>query len=134
MGDTIYAPLIRDMTWSFSRANTFANCPYKFYLRYIMQRQPSEQFFASYGGFVHKLFERYYTGELKRDELPSEYLLNFSDEVHGKPMSQKVFRSYFDDGLRAMREFEPITGKILGALFLTEDPNEGCEEGGKTWG
>lgn len=115
MGDAIYAPLIQDMTWSYSRVKTFENCPYKFYLRYILGRKPSRAFFSDYGGFVHSLLERYYKGELKRDELPSEYLIGFSDAVQGKAMSAKVFQSYFNDGLRYLREFVPVEGGIVKA-------------------
>lgn len=115
MGDTIYAPLIRDMTWSYSRVKTFENCPYKFYLRYILGRKPSRAFFADFGGFVHGLLEKYYKGKIKRSDLPVEYLAGFSDAVQGKPMSHKVFQSYFQDGLRYMREFVPVEGGIVKA-------------------
>jgi len=115
MSDSIYATLIRDMTWSYSRVKTFETCPYKFYLRYILQRKPSAQFFSDFGGFVHELLEGYYKGEIRRENLPSEYLLSFSDRVKGRAMSQKVFQNYFHDGLSYLREFVPYEGGIVKA-------------------
>lgn len=113
MSDSIYAPLVRDMTWSYSRVKTYENCPYKFYLRYILGRKPSRAFFAEYGSFVHSLLERYYKGEIRRQDLPAEYLIGFSDAVTSKAMSGKVFNSYFNDGLRYFREFVPVEGGIV---------------------
>lgn len=115
MGDTIYSSFIKDMTWSYSRVKTYENCPYKFYLRYVLGRKPTRAFFAEYGSFIHSLLERYYKGELKRSDLPSEYLANFSDEVRSKAMSGKVFKSYFTDGLHYLREFTPVEGGIVKA-------------------
>ena len=113
MSDSIYAPLVRDMTWSYSRVKTFETCPYKFYLRYILKRRPAEQFFANYGSFMHKLLEKYYKGEVKRRDLPSEFLLGFSDEVKGRAMSKKVFQNYFASGLSYLREFVPVEGGVV---------------------
>lgn len=115
MSDTVYAPLLRDMTWSYSRVKTYENCPHKFYLRYILERKPSSAFFAEYGSFVHHLLEKYYKGKIKRSELPSEYLAGFYDNVKSKAMSGKVFSSYFGDGLRYFREFVPVEGGIVKA-------------------
>lgn len=125
MGDSVYAPLLEDMTWSYSRVKTFENCPYKFYLRYILGRSPSRAFFAEYGSFVHGLLERYYKGKLKRKDMPSEYLSCFSDEVQSKAMSDKVFQSYFCDGLRYMREFVPVEGGIVKAEGKIEGKIDG---------
>ena len=36
MGDICYAPLIDDMTWSYSRVKSFEDCPYKWFLKYIV--------------------------------------------------------------------------------------------------
>lgn len=115
MSESIYEPMLRDMTWSYSRVKTYENCPHKFYLRYILEREPSRAFFAEYGTFMHSLFERYYTGRLKRKDMPSEYLSNFSDEVPSKAMSGKIFKSYFSDGIKCLREFVPIEGGIVKA-------------------
>lgn len=115
MSDSVYAPLIRDMTWSYSRVKTYESCPHKFYLRYILGRKPTRAFFAEYGTFVHSLLERYYKGEIRRKDLPSEYLSCFYDEVTSKAMSSKVFQSYFSDGLKYLREFVPVEGGIVKA-------------------
>ena len=64
MGDISYEPIIKDMTWSYSRVKAFDMCPYGWYLKYIQKIRGKDMFFSSYGSFVHKLLEQYYKGEL----------------------------------------------------------------------
>ena len=57
MSRSVYAPVIEDMTWSYSRLKAFEDCPYKWYLRYIRfpKAKGVDQFFADYGTFIHEL-------------------------------------------------------------------------------
>lgn len=77
MGNVNYEPVIRDMTWSYSRIKSFEDCPYRWYLKYIRKLKGKEMFFSNYGSFVHKLLERYYKGELTQKQLCSIYLQRF---------------------------------------------------------
>lgn len=113
MGDVSYLPLISDMVWSHSRIKAFEDCPYKWYLKYICEYREEDTFFASYGSFIHKLIEQYYSGELKQGELPAEYVTRFRTEVKGNAPSAKVWRSYFDTGMAYMNSFKPFPFKLL---------------------
>jgi len=113
MAGEIYYPLIHDMTWSHSRLQSFSDCPYRWYLRYIRQLPGEPMFFASYGSFIHGLLDRYYSGELSYDALLPAYLTGFRDAVQGRPPSHKVFSSYFLDGQRFFSTFRPLPYKTI---------------------
>lgn len=108
MGDISYAPLIQDMTWSYSRASMFEACPYRWYLRYIRQLDGESTFFASYGSFMHKLIDLYYKGGLSPKQMQDIYLREFRGEVVGEAPNQKVFANYFKSGLQYLRTFKPM--------------------------
>lgn len=109
MGEVSYAPLIKDMTWSYSRIKTFEGCKYKWFLKYIKPKlEDKEMFFANYGKFMHKLIEQYYNGEKSSAELYDTYLQDFRNYVVGQVPSQKVFESYFRGGLQYLKEFQPF--------------------------
>lgn len=105
-----YAPLIKDMTWSYSRARSFDDCPYRWYLKYILfpRKKWDEMFFASYGGFIHKLIDQHYKEGLTPQQMTERYLSGFLTEVCGKAPNPLVFDHYFTSGLKYMQEFEPI--------------------------
>lgn len=94
-----YSNIISEFTWSYSRLTAFEHCPYGFFLSYIKPHSQAPQFFASYGSFLHRIMELYLRGELKKEELPGFYLARFRSEVEGRAPDQKVFRSYFEQGL-----------------------------------
>jgi len=58
-----------DVTWSFSRVNSFQKCPYCWYLEYFLsegESPPSEEnAFAEIGSLIHKILEKYVKGELE---------------------------------------------------------------------
>lgn len=95
MGEVNYAPIIQDMTWSYSRIKSFYDCPYRWYLRYIRKLKAKDMFFASYGSFMHKLIEMYLKGEKTSKQLCDIYLQKFKEEVVGRAPNQKVFANYF---------------------------------------
>lgn len=96
------------MVWSHSRIETFADCPYRFFLKYISKCKPADRFFSSYGSFMHKLIEQYYTGNLSKDGMFTEYLVNFSDQVRGERPKGEVSAKYFKDGAAYLEIFQPF--------------------------
>ena len=108
MNGVNYEPLLRDMTWSFSRLNSYSSCPYQWYLHYLMELPEEEQFYASFGSFCHELIARYYGGELTRDELLPEYLQGFCNRVQGIRPSPEIERKYLDQGAEYFEHFEPF--------------------------
>lgn len=107
MGDIIYRPLIEDMTWSYSRITAFEQCPHGWYLRYIRRLPKDDRFYSSYGSFVHSLIERYYRGELSKEQLPVEFATKFATEVKGFRPSNNVVVKYINDGMNYFTNFEP---------------------------
>ena len=111
--------LLDTMTWSFSRLNSFYNCPYEWKLRYIDCNKSENGFFGEYGSLIHKILEKYEKGELSLFELNDYYEEHFSenvphDEVLGVEkevrfqIAGKDFVGYIDLLLK-----EKETGKII---------------------
>ena len=65
--------LLDTMTWSFSRLNSFYNCPHEWYERYVMCQKGENGFFGEFGGCCHKILERYEKGEISLFEIRKEY-------------------------------------------------------------
>ncbi len=108
MGEVNYSPIIKDMTWSYSRIKSFYDCPYKWYLRYIRRLKGKDMFFSSYGTFMHKLIEMYMKNEKNPRQLCEIYLRDFKKEVHGSAPSQKIFVNYFRSGLEYLKSLKPL--------------------------
>lgn len=94
------------MVWSYSRIEAFNDCPYRFFLRYICKAEEKENFFSNYGSFMHSLIERFYKGELKKDELETEFLLGFANRVRGKKPPRISVAKYIGDGMKYFRDFK----------------------------
>ena len=94
--------LLDTMTWSFSRLNSFYNCPYEWKLRYIDCNKSENGFFGEYGSLIHKILEKYEKGELSLFELNDYYGEHFSENVpHDAPPNKYVDikQSYYEKGL-----------------------------------
>ncbi|MEG1524329.1 MAG: PD-(D/E)XK nuclease family protein [Clostridia bacterium] len=113
MGEVSYAPVIRDMVWSYSRIKAFEDCPYRWYLRYIRQLPGKDMFFANYGIFMHKLIEQHYSEGKTAGQMCDTYLHEFRKVVQGRAPNKKVFESYFRDRLAYLKSFRPLPYKAL---------------------
>ena len=94
--------LLDTMTWSFSRLNSFYNCPHEWYERYVMCQKGENGFFGEFGGCCHKVLEKYEKGEISLFEISQEYEKLFSEMVvHDAPPNKytDIKQSYFDKGL-----------------------------------
>ena len=94
--------LLDTMTWSFSRLNSFYNCPHEWYERYVLCQKGENGFFGEFGGCCHKVLEKYEKGEVSIFEISQEYENLFSQMVvHDAPPNKYVDikQSYFDKGL-----------------------------------
>ena len=108
-----YTDVIEDMTWSYSRVNSFEFCPYKWFLRYILRMHGPEMFFSSYGTFCHKLLEEYLGGQITAQQAYDSYLMDFRKEVKGKAPTQKIFNSYFNHGLEYFASLHSFPYRVL---------------------
>ena len=94
--------LLDTMTWSFSRLNSFYNCPYEWRLHYMDCNKSENGFFGEYGSLIHKILEKYEKGELSLFELNDYYEEHFSESVpHDAPPNKYVDikQSYYEKGL-----------------------------------
>ena len=105
------------MIWSYSRVKTFEDCPYKWYLKYILYPEETGKklFFANYGKLMHDILAQYYTKALSGEEAQDEYLRLFKSHVLcGRPPNAKVLENYFISGLNYLQNIQPIgSGNIL---------------------
>jgi RecB family exonuclease len=113
MSNISYRPLIEDMVWSYSRIETYNDCPYRFFLRYIRGYEDCDKFYATYGSFMHKILERFYKKELSKNEMVQTFLLDFSKEVRGFRPEEKTVQKYIQDGCAYLREFEPLPFNMI---------------------
>lgn len=114
MGEVSYLPLIENMVWSYSRIESFDDCPYRFFLKYISKCEETDKFYASYGSFMHKLIEKYYIGELSKDEMLTEFLTGFSDNVRGLRPQRSTVEKYIKCGVEYLQGFQPFPYRMLG--------------------
>lgn len=97
-----YGFIIDAMKWSFSRLNSFYNCPYEWKRKYIDCEYGENGFFGEFGSFCHSLLEGYSKGEISIFEISQKYEDGFNDiVVHDAPPNKfvDIRQSYFDKGL-----------------------------------
>lgn len=113
MGEISYKPIIDGMSWSYSRLDSYGQCPYRWFLRYIKECKESDKFYASYGSFMHHILERYYNGELSKDDMLLEFLLDFSSKVKGARPKEATVQKYIEQGSEYLKNFQPLPFKMI---------------------
>lgn len=94
--------IIDSMVWSFSRLNSFYNCPYAWHLQYIECNKSANSFFSQFGTLMHEILEKYAKGELSIFDLSQFYEDNFDDYVTEPAPPNKYVNlrdSYYQKGL-----------------------------------
>jgi RecB family exonuclease len=96
------------MLWSFSRVNSFKQCPYAWLKQYVFSEKRLGGYYGEYGGYLHTILEKYFKGELELFELPSYYTENYDENVITTPPPKPVdlAEKYFAEGLKFFEEFE----------------------------
>ena len=111
--------IIDNMTWSFSRLESFHTCKYMWKKQYIDCEDGEQNAFASYGTLGHKLLEQYAKGELDTFDLAGEYESRFDEAVPEEFPPNKFVdmrESYYNKGLAYFESIGDRLGeyKILG--------------------
>ena len=117
--------LIDLMTWSYSRINTFLQCPYQFFLKYIDCAEEAPMFFSEYGSLIHDIFASYYSGRTSKQESLNDFLIRFPSEAIGAYPSEAIRRSYFEQGIESIKALSPISGCVIS----TEQPVRFSDDG-----
>lgn len=108
------------MVWSYSRINSFDDCPYRWFLTYLYRDENGKKikkksgFFAEYGSYIHMILQMYLSGVLPRSELSTFYVAHFKDNVHAKAPNQKIFQNYFEQGFNYLDNLNFPKRKIVG--------------------
>lgn len=113
MGEISYRPLIRGMTWSYSRLKAYESCKYYWFLKYIRGTKDIPCFYTEYGSFIHELLEQYYTGEIGKSEMLTQFLCNFTKQVRGQRPSDSVVKKYIQAGTDYFLNFKPLPMETL---------------------
>lgn len=122
--------LIDTMQWSFSRLNSYYNCPYEWKLHYLECNKSENGFFGEFGSLVHTILEKYAKGELSLFELNQYYEEHFCEEVpHDAPPNKYVDirQSYFDKGQEYLNNIDLDLSKyeVLGVELKVNFEIEG---------
>ncbi len=105
--------IVNGMVWSYSRLESFENCPYGWYLRYL-EKEPSYMlFYTAYGKFMHELLAEYYGGKATPNELEIFFLTNFKKRVPFCGISTKTVLNTFDKGVRFLRSLKPLPIRVV---------------------
>lgn len=103
MGEISYRPLIEDMVWSYSRIDTYKDCPHRFYLKYIKEYEEEDMFYASFGKFMHGILEDFYLGNISKDDAKQRFLTDFKTEVKGFRPKEETVARYIEDGYEYLK-------------------------------
>lgn len=101
-----------NMTWSFSRLESFYQCPLAWRRTYIDCEPKCSNAFAEYGSCCHKILEQYEKGEIGLFDLANEYEHRFQEEVitdfpHNKYADLR--ESYYLKGQKYFEEISPLS-------------------------
>lgn len=101
--------IIDGMRWSFSRLNSYYNCPHEWYEKYIMCEYGEQNFFSEFGSCCHTILEKYAKGELDIFSICDAYEEEFQKTVvHDAPPNKHVNikQSYYDKGLEYFQNID----------------------------
>lgn len=105
-----YDFILDNMWYSFSRVNSFEDCPYNFELTYIFDNYETQvnNFFAEYGTFCHLILEKYFKYELEIWDLVSFYEKEYYNNITTAPppFPKGMADNYYQRGLNFFDNFE----------------------------
>ena len=105
-----YDFIVNNITFSFSNAMSFSQCPYGWKLNYIDRLSKVDNFFSDYGLLIHDLLERFWAGELGLWDLPLEYEKLFEERVVSPIPAMlgrhNIWQGYKDAGLKFFEDLK----------------------------
>lgn len=100
--------VIGTMRWSFSRLSSFYNCKKEWFEQYVNANRGADSSFGQFGGYCHKLLEKFAKGEIEASSLADYYKENYLDNVYlpFPPNSHvDLSQKYYDSGLEYFEHF-----------------------------
>lgn len=98
--------LLDVMDWSYSRINSYDQCPRMFYLTYILCKDKTDNAFAQWGTLAHSLLERYFSGNADVWDLSWLYKDEYPEAVTEPFPFPRIEESYYNRGLEYFDTFE----------------------------
>lgn len=123
--------IVDTFTWSFSRLESFYQCPYAWRRSYIDCEDKVSNAFAEYGSLCHRLLEDYEKGNVDIFSISSEYDRRFAEEIPSDFPPNKytdLRESYY---LKGQKYFEEIDLPIDEIEILGVEEKVEFELGGK---
>lgn len=123
------------MLWSFSRLNAFYHCKYEWLTHYYLENREDEidSAFGQFGGFCHKILEKFIKGELDIFDISEYYEENYSDYVtvdfpknNYVDLNQQYYeagKEYFDNIDLGLEDYE-VLGVEKEYRFKIDDTHE----------
>ena len=105
MADVSYRPIMEDWVWSYSRLESYNNCPYAFFCHYILKEDEEPMFYSSIGSFVHEILRGYLSGEYDEEEMLSRFMIGFGDNVDGFRPPESTVDKYINSVLKFLDGF-----------------------------
>lgn len=93
---------IKNMTWSFSRLDSFGLCQHEWQLHYLEDNESEGGFFSEYGSLIHLGLQKIYDGSLSILEAQQWYDDNYKKVIlHDAPSNNYVDidEKYYNEGL-----------------------------------
>lgn len=105
--------LFDDWVWSYSRLQSFEQCPWGFAQKYLYSdtKRGEPNFYSAYGSLIHELHERWYKGEIKKDQIVPEFIKRF---IALPPTDSKRRTRYLASGLNYFSRGIYTPGDIVG--------------------
>lgn len=100
----------KDMTYSFSRIESFNGCQYGFYLTYIKKHEGEDNVYSFLGSEIHELLEALQVGKLQKEDAIEIFTEKLDDAamLGYEFMTPNVERKYVDGILNYLENFKPI--------------------------
>lgn len=90
-----YKKELDDMTWSFSRVNSYKSCPYQFYLKYIENNKNGiSNFYAELGHFMHEILESVLKNQMDIDDAANYFVENVDKHVFAEIKQSTENKAY----------------------------------------
>lgn len=90
---------------SFSRITSYEDCPYGYYLRYILGEKGESNYWAEVGSLVHDNLRKIAIGEISQDDAPSEFVERYDTEIL-ETTKESTMDAVFDDCVNFFAEYE----------------------------
>ena len=97
--------LLGTMIWSFSRLNSYYNCPYEWKQHYLLCNKGAESSFGQFGSFCHKCLELYANGDLDVFSISQFYEDNYIGKTKQINTPKEKWIDFFREN-RLMPQFE----------------------------